>query len=114
MEQNKNKVSKLQSISTKVILTVIILVAVAVSANLVGSGTQAKKAVGNAYRDYIMTITENAVEIIDKLPADQAGVETYADILKDIRMEGISSSYAYLVSTDGTMLYHPTADKIAG
>lgn len=112
MEQNKNKVSKLQSISTKVILTVIILVAVAVSANLIGSGIQAKKAVGNAYRDYIMTITENAVEIIDKLPADQAGVETYADILKDIRMEGISSSYAYLVSTDGTMLYHPTADKI--
>lgn len=112
MEQNKNKVSKLQSISTKVILTVIILVAVAVSANLIGSGTQAKKVVGNAYQDYIMTITENAVEIIDKLPADQAGVETYADILKDIRMEGISSSYAYLVSTDGTMLYHPTADKI--
>lgn len=27
-------------------------------------------------------------------------------------MEGIDSSYAYLVDTDGTMLYHPTAEKI--
>ena len=27
-------------------------------------------------------------------------------------MAGIDSAYAYLVSADGTMLYHPTADKI--
>ena len=27
-------------------------------------------------------------------------------------MDGISSAYGYLVDSDGTMLYHPTADKI--
>ena len=27
-------------------------------------------------------------------------------------MEGVSSAYGYLVDSDGTMLYHPTADKI--
>lgn len=32
--------------------------------------------------------------------------------LEGVHLEGIESSYAYVVSPDGTMLYHPTADKI--
>lgn len=31
---------------------------------------------------------------------------------QNVGVEGISSSYAYIVSSDGTMLYHPTAEKI--
>ena len=42
----------------------------------------------------------------------EADAGTYETALADISMEGIDSSYAYLVDTDGTMLYHPTADKI--
>lgn len=33
-------------------------------------------------------------------------------VLSDVKIEGMDSSYAYLVSADGTMLYHPTAEKI--
>lgn len=32
--------------------------------------------------------------------------------LDGIGVEGITSSYVYVVAADGTMLYHPTADKI--
>jgi len=32
--------------------------------------------------------------------------------LKGVGITGVSSSYAYLVSNEGVMLYHPTADKI--
>ena len=32
--------------------------------------------------------------------------------LSDVGIEGVASSYAYLVGADGTMLYHPTAEKI--
>ena len=32
--------------------------------------------------------------------------------LKGVGMEGMDSSYVYVVSPDGTMLYHPNADKI--
>jgi hypothetical protein len=35
-----------------------------------------------------------------------------ANELKGAGVEGITSSYAYIVDKDGTMLYHPTADKI--
>lgn len=33
-------------------------------------------------------------------------------VLKEIHINGKESSYAYVVDLDGTMLYHPTADKI--
>lgn len=32
--------------------------------------------------------------------------------LGNVKVRGMNSSYAYLVSRDGTMVYHPTADKI--
>ena len=35
-----------------------------------------------------------------------------AKLLKDINVGGIDSSYAYLVSKNGTIVYHPTKDKI--
>ncbi len=38
--------------------------------------------------------------------------EEAAKLLKDARLDRIKSSYAYYVSSEGTMLYHPTADKI--
>ena len=38
--------------------------------------------------------------------------EAYAGILANAKMEGVESSYAYMVSPDGTMLYHPTESKV--
>ena len=38
--------------------------------------------------------------------------EKYADLLSGITISGFPSGYAYLVSSDGTMLYHKTANKI--
>ncbi|MBD5518243.1 MAG: methyl-accepting chemotaxis protein [Lachnospiraceae bacterium] len=35
-----------------------------------------------------------------------------SDILDDVNLEGVETSYAYLVSEDGTMLYHPTQEKV--
>lgn len=34
------------------------------------------------------------------------------DSLGEVGLKGVESSYAYLVSSDGTMLYHPTKDKV--
>lgn len=39
-------------------------------------------------------------------------VHTMQGIVEKAQLEGIDSSYGYIVSTDGTMLYHPTAEKI--
>ncbi len=36
----------------------------------------------------------------------------YDKLLGDLEIEGVEGSYAYMVSPDGTMLWHPTASKI--
>lgn len=38
--------------------------------------------------------------------------EELGDAVGEISIKGMTSSYAYVVSADGTMLYHPTPDKI--
>lgn len=52
-------------------------------------------------------LANNALSISGKLTADKATA-----LLKDVKIEGVDSSYAYLVTPTGTMLYHPTAEKI--
>lgn len=39
-------------------------------------------------------------------------VEALGDVAGNVSVKGLDSSYCYIVSSDGTMLYHPTADKI--
>lgn len=38
--------------------------------------------------------------------------DALAKVVGNVSVKGLDSSYCYLVSADGTMLYHPTADKI--
>ncbi len=38
--------------------------------------------------------------------------EELGNVAGNVSVKGLDSSYCYLVSADGTMLYHPTADKI--
>ena len=38
--------------------------------------------------------------------------DTFNETLGGITLKGVEGSYAYMVSADGTMVYHPTVDKI--
>lgn len=38
--------------------------------------------------------------------------EALGKVAADVSVTGLETSYCYVVSNDGTMLYHPTADKI--
>lgn len=73
-------------------------------------------------KEVISSIEENMVdlaeaysELVDmKLDATGKMVEgnQMKQLLKDVEVNGIESSYAYLVSNDGIIMYHPTEDKI--
>ena len=39
-------------------------------------------------------------------------IDALTKVVGNVSVKGLDSSYCYLVSADGTMLYHPTADKI--
>ena len=53
---------------------------------------------------------ESAIELQGYNTATNYGV--LSDSLADLGLDGVESSYAYLVSGDGTMLYHPTKEKV--
>ncbi len=51
--------------------------------------------------------------LIEDADANRDSVKgTYEDALGDITLEGVEGSYAYFVSKDGLMIWHPTTEKI--
>lgn len=109
--KEEQKVSFIHSISAKIMLLTVLAVVMSVLIVAFRAETGSKKVVGDVSSDYILSMAEMGAEIVNNLP-QEADAGTYETALADISMEGIDSSYAYLVDTDGTMLYHPTADKI--
>lgn len=109
--KEEQKVSFIHSISAKIMLLTVLAVVMSVLIVAFRAEVGAKKVVGDVSADYILSMAEMGVEIVNNLP-QEADAGAYENALADISMEGIDSSYAYLVDTDGTMLYHPTAEKI--
>lgn len=54
-------------------------------------------------------LVENAMNASDQ---DQLTYDAYLSLLKDVKIDNVDSSYVYLVNEDGTMLYHPTEEKV--
>ncbi|MCI7523218.1 methyl-accepting chemotaxis protein [Roseburia hominis] len=109
--KEEQKVSFIHSISAKIMLMTVLAVVMSVLIVAFWAETGSKAVVGDVSADYILSMAEMGAEVVNNLP-QEADAGTYETALADISMEGIDSSYAYLVDTDGTMLYHPTADKI--
>ncbi len=109
--KEEQKVSFIHSISAKIMLLTVLAVVMSVLIVAFWAETGSKAVVGDVSADYILSMAEMGAEVVNNLP-QEADAGTYETALADISMEGIDSSYAYLVDTDGTMLYHPTADKI--
>lgn len=78
---------------------------------------QTQKSTRSLVHSYMLSAAETNGYIIQTVLATQGeellgNSEALGQILSGVKIEGMDSSYAYLVSSDGTMLYHPTAEKI--
>ncbi len=75
-----------------------------------------KKEIGSVTRGYMRDLARAYGVMLDnELETEGDDVLSgghLASILAGVQVEGVESSYIYVVSGDGTMLYHPTADKI--
>ena len=75
-----------------------------------------KKEIGSVTRGYMCDLSRAYGVMLDsELDTggdDALSGEHLASIFAGVQVEGVESSYIYVVSGDGTMLYHPTADKI--
>ncbi len=114
---NKKKVKTLHSMMLKIVclfsLGVILMSGTLILISLPRSQDMTKTLVQN----YMMSSVKSNGYIIDTLMAVNGknilqSPDKMSKILSGVKIEGNESSYAYLVSADGTMLYHPDSDKI--
>ncbi len=68
--------------------------------------TSVENNIGDLATAYAALINEQ-VKIKGTLTYDD-----YNELLSEVKIKDMSSSYAYLVSSDGTTLYHPTKDRV--
>ncbi len=111
------KIKLTSSLKGKISLITDLALLVLMVTLLVALVPQAQNALNDLMHNYMYeTATaygsslENEVNLVGL--EEGLSAEFLTESLGDVEMEGISSSYAYVVSPDGTMLYHPTADKI--
>ncbi len=68
-------------------------------------------------QNYLYDITVSAGDRVSLAASESdmettLGIESLGDLIGNVGIKGIASSYAYAVGPDGTMLYHPTESKI--
>ncbi len=116
-DEKKGKVPFLNSIKTKVAGMVAIAIVLATLVNMVVLVPYLQNVLGEQNKNYLNDLavaSGNTLEVmLQSVSAEQ--VLQY-DILNNVfgstGIEGIDSSYAYVVGKDGMMLYHPTRDKV--
>lgn len=111
---NKNNgVSTLKSIGFKIMSLVLVAVLVVGLTSILILVSNSRKAISKQVQNYMLSMATLERNNIDSALGNSLGTtEEYAAILSDVKVDGMPSSYAYLVSPDGTMLYHPTESKI--
>ena len=108
----QEKVTFIHSISAKITLLAVFIVVVSLVGSMINASSKSSDVVETVNAHYILSLAEMGAQTIGNIPAEIATDEQFSRVVSDISMKGVDSAYAYLVSADGTMLYHPTADKI--
>lgn len=114
---NKKQLAFWNSLKTRIVFLVIVAIAATVITMLLISvpsiRSNVTKITQNYMNDMALTAGDSIEREIEFIGAEQTLVpEELKEIVGDISISGMSSSYAYVVSADGTMMYHPTVDKI--
>lgn len=114
---NSGKISFLKSIKAKVMLVVFVSVVFTffLLEILLLNGT--KETLKETNGNYLLDMAEISCQLLDEkidLLGDEAALEydNLDSVFNGVGVEGISSSYAYVVDATGTMLYHPSPEKV--
>lgn len=111
-KERSEKVTLIHSISFKIILLVIAITLFTLLGSIAAANSKSKSVVETTNENYIMSLAELGAQMISSIPENMRSDAEYAAAMQGIEMKGLDSAYAYLVSAEGVMLYHPTAEKI--
>ena len=114
MEQSKTK--KRGTFAAKIIVMVILAVIVSNVICMVFILESSKKQITDSVKHTMVDVVSTTSKImeneISNSDADDLDYDGYAKDLSGVKLEGMDSSYMYVVQNDGTMLYHPTKEKV--
>lgn len=114
MEQRKTK--KRGTFAAKIIVMVILAVIVSNVICMVFILESSKKQVTDSVKHTMVDVVNTTSKImeneISNSGVDDLDYDGYANNLSDVKLEGMDSAYMYVVQNDGTMLYHPTKEKV--
>lgn len=114
MKQGANK--KRGTFATKIIAMVILAIVISNVICMVFILESSKKQITDSVKHTMVDVVSTTSKImeneISNSGADDLDYDGYAEDLSGVKLEGMDSSYIYVVQNDGTMLYHPTKEKV--
>ena len=114
--KNHSKEKKRGSLATKIILVVCATVIISNRFSIMFVLSGARSQISSAVQTTMMDLAESSDKLVENamnaLELDELPYETYASILENVKIKNVDSSYVYLVNEQGTMLYHPTEEKV--
>lgn len=114
MKQGANK--KRGTFATKIIAMVILAIVISNVICMVFILESSKKQITDSTKHTMVDVVSTTSKImeneISNSGADDLDYDGYAKDLSGVKLEGMDSAYMYVVQNDGTMLYHPTKEKV--
>lgn len=112
----KKKVGMFRGIQTRIMILVLVATAISIFFCLWTGIPLFQKFLGNTVKANMKSLAmAYASELEMKIKNngnEMPGTDELTALLGGITVEGVEGSYCYLVDYDGTMLYHPSAEKI--
>lgn len=114
-ERKKLKVHALSSIRTRIIIIIVGTIILTSAIFLWAVIPVTRDTLTQNTHNYMYDVAEAYGEMLDIYTEENETAlqpENLKKMIGDISINDVASSYSYVVSRDGTMLYHPEADKI--
>lgn len=113
----RRRVTFIHSIKAKVAMMVAVAIVCATAFNLIILVPYVGSVIESQNKNYLNDLAHTSGLMMESMLAttDKDILFTYDALLpafKDVQIDGMDSSYAYVVSRDGTMLYHPNKEKV--
>ena len=111
------KVNFFKSLKFKIVLLGMVLVILSNAITVFSVSRLSYSMISNIMEDYMLTLAISYGELLNDDIAKQGGLsnvseEILTSTFGSLKVRAIGSAYMYVVDNEGTMLYHPTADKI--
>lgn len=115
--QQRSAVPLAKSFRGKVDLLVLLAIVVSVVLILAATVPAAQSRLQGTVKNYMLDMAKAYGASLDEEITYNGedkilNAETLGDVVGSAKVTGIESSYAYVVTKDGTMMYHPTEEKI--